>query len=285
MTIKAVFFDMDGTLLTDQRSIRPSTIQAINALKKKGILVGLATGRGPQFVLPYMAALGLDLAITYNGQYILSRTNVLHNQALEKADITALLAYANQHHLDLSLGLAKGTTGSQIMTVGTGNIGYWLARLVPHSWAGLINFIFNRIIRTIRPQNREQLQSISASQPVYQLMLLATERETNRLQQAFPHLTFTRSSPYSADIISKGVSKLKGIQLVGEQYGFEVSEAMVFGDSNNDLEMLKGAGIGVAMGNATRKAKAFANHITASNNHDGIAQALIAYGVIDPLVD
>ncbi|HFR3467710.1 TPA: HAD family hydrolase, partial [Streptococcus suis] len=51
MTIKAVFFDIDGTLLTDNRMVSSSTILAINALKEKGILVGLATGRDPRFVL------------------------------------------------------------------------------------------------------------------------------------------------------------------------------------------------------------------------------------------
>jgi hydroxymethylpyrimidine pyrophosphatase-like HAD family hydrolase len=67
LTIKAVFLDIDGTLLTDKRSVSQSTIQVINLLKKKGILVGLATGRGPRFVLQYMASLGLDLALGIGG--------------------------------------------------------------------------------------------------------------------------------------------------------------------------------------------------------------------------
>ncbi|MCO0847366.1 HAD hydrolase family protein [Streptococcus suis] len=63
MTIKSVFFDIVGTLLTDNRMVSSSTILDINALKEKGSLVGLATGRDPRFVLQYMASVGLDLAL------------------------------------------------------------------------------------------------------------------------------------------------------------------------------------------------------------------------------
>ncbi|MBM9832852.1 HAD-IIB family hydrolase, partial [Enterococcus faecalis] len=71
MTVKAIFFDIDGTLLTDNRTVSTSTIRAINRLKHQGYLVGLATGRGPSFSLPYMASLNLDVAVCYNGQYVI----------------------------------------------------------------------------------------------------------------------------------------------------------------------------------------------------------------------
>ena len=81
MAIKAVFFDIDGTLLNDRKNVQQSTLKAINSLKKQGIFVGVATGRGPGFVQPYLENLGLDFAISYNGQYIFTRDQVLyHNQ-------------------------------------------------------------------------------------------------------------------------------------------------------------------------------------------------------------
>lgn len=280
MTIKAVFFDMDGTLLTDQRGIRPSTIRAITALKKQGILVGLATGRGPQFLLSYMASLGIDVAIAYNGQYILSREEVLYANPLSLQELQDLLTYAKKHHQDLSLGGATGVLGSQLMAVGTGSWAYAIARLIPKSWAGFINFLLNRILRAFRPQNFDQLHSYLHQQPIYQVMLLATELETLLLQKHFPNLRFTRSSPYSADVISQGTSKLEGIHKLGEIYQFHPQQVMAFGDSANDLEMLEGVGVGVAMGNASRKVKLAANYVTTSNNQDGIAKALAHFGLI-----
>lgn len=280
MTIKAVFFDMDGTLLTDQRGIRPSTIRAITALKKEGILVGLATGRGPQFLLSYMASLGIDVAIAYNGQYILSREEVLYANPLALQDLEDLLSYAKKHHQDISLGSATGVLGSQLMAVGTGSWAYAIARLIPKSWAGLVNFLLNRILRTFRPQKFDQIQGHLYQQPIYQVMLLATEIETLLLQKHFPTLRFTRSSPYSADVISQGTSKLEGIAKLADIYGFHPQQVMAFGDSANDLEMLEGVGIGVAMGNASRKVKLAANYVTTSNNQDGIAKALSHFGLI-----
>ena len=74
MEIKAVFFDIDGTLVNDSRAVLKSTEKAIQSLKEEGIYVGLATGRGPALVKPFMERYGIDFAVTYNGQYILPRT-------------------------------------------------------------------------------------------------------------------------------------------------------------------------------------------------------------------
>ena len=77
MAIKAVFFDIDGTFLNDRKRVSSSTKKSISQMKEDGILVGLATGRGPGFGQPFMDHLGLDFAVTYNGQYILTHDKVL----------------------------------------------------------------------------------------------------------------------------------------------------------------------------------------------------------------
>lgn len=280
LTIKAVFFDIDGTLLTDQRVVSKSTIFAINALKEKGILVGLATGRDPRFILPYMAGLGLDVAIAYNGQYIFSRNHVLFSQILNKEDVAQLVTLAERTQKDISFGTAKGVVGSRIMSIGTGNFAYRISRMIPSSWASFINFIFNRLIRFIRPQRKGNLQGL-LKESIYQIMLLATEKETATLSKQFPHLSFTRSSPYATDIVSQGSSKLEGIRYLSEYYGFSLDQVIAFGDSNNDIEMLEGIACSVAMKNGTKKAKQVASYVTESNNHDGIFKALVHFGLIE----
>lgn len=277
--MKAVFFDIDGTLLTDNRTVSKSTILAINALKEQGILVGLATGRDPRFVLQYMVSLGLDVAITYNGQYIFSREEVIYSRALLAEQVGKVRRYAQENHKDLSFGTAKGVVGSRIMTAGTGNFAYRITRLIPESWAGAINFIFNRLVRWVRPQQQLGLDSL-LGQAIYQMMLLATEDETRELASRFADLTFTRSSPYATDIISKGNSKLTGIVRVGHRYHFSLDQVVVFGDSNNDIEMLRGVKYSVAMGNGTKTVKEVASLVTDTNNRDGIYKALVHLEVI-----
>lgn len=280
MAVKAVFFDIDGTLLTDNRDVSQSTIAAINALKQKGILVGLATGRGPRFLLHYMASLGVDVAIAYNGQYILSREEVLFTQELNQEDVKAMITYANRHRKDLSLGTATGVTGSQIMNFGSGNFAYRLTRMIPSSWASMVNFVFNRLVRWFKPQKSVDLQGLS-EQPIYQMMLLVTERETKKISEIFPQFSMTRSSPYAVDVISKGMSKLQGIRLVGEYYGFTEDEVMAFGDSTNDMEMIAGVQFSVAMGNANKRVKKVARYVTDTNNRDGIYKALQHFNLLE----
>lgn len=280
LMVKAVFLDIDGTLLTDSRTVSQSTIQVINNLKKKGILVGLATGRGPRFVLQYMASLRLDVAIVYNGQYIISREEVLFDSPLPQEALKGLVAYAQQNKLDLSFGTAAGVAGSGIMNAGSGSLGYRISRIIPDSWADAIVFIFNRLVRWVRPQKKIDLTSL-LKQPVYQVMMLISMVESKKLATEFPQLSITRSSPYSVDIISKGMSKLRGIELLGELYGFTTDQVMAFGDSINDVEMLSGVKYSVAMGNGSKKIKQVASYVTASNNQDGIYQAVRHFGLME----
>ena len=71
-------------------------------MKEDGILVGLATGRGPGFVQPFMDNLGLDFAVTYNGQYILTHDKVLYQNQLPKSTVYNLIRYATKHRRDFS---------------------------------------------------------------------------------------------------------------------------------------------------------------------------------------
>ena len=284
LTIKAVFLDIDGTLLTDKRSVSQSTIQVINTLKKKGIIVGLATGRGPRFVLQYMASLSLDLAIVYNGQYIISRDQTLFDNPLSPDAIEGLVNYAQKNKLDLSFGTAAGVSGSGIMNAGSGQLGYRISRMVPDALVDAIIFIFNRLIRWVRPQKKIELSSLF-QQPIYQMMMIVSEAETKKLAAEFPQLSITRSSPYSVDIISQGMSKLKGIEKAGDHYGFTTDQVMAFGDSTNDVEMLAGVSYSVAMGNGSKKVKEVASYVTASNNEDGIYQAALHFGLMEESSD
>ncbi|HEN6410860.1 TPA: HAD-IIB family hydrolase [Streptococcus agalactiae] len=279
MAIKAVFFDIDGTLLNDRKNVQKSTIKAIRNLKDQGILVGLATGRGPSFVQPFLENLGLDFAVTYNGQYIYSRSEIIYTNQLSKTTVYRLIRYAGARRREISLGTASGLLGSGIIGLGTSRLGQIVSSLVPRKWAKAIERSFKHFIRRIKPQNIDSLMII-LREPIYQVVLVATEGESERIQKQFPRVKLTRSSPYSMDVISEEQSKVKGIERVGQRYGFDLSEVIAFGDSDNDIEMLSQVGIGVAMENASQQVKENARYTTADNNDDGISKALAHYGLI-----
>jgi cof family protein len=129
------------------------------------------------------------------------------------------------------------------------------------------------------PQKEDDLLDL-INQPIYQVLMLMTPEESNQAASEFEYLKFTRSNPFAADIINQGNSKLEGIRRVGKEYGFDLNQVMAFGDSDNDLEMLAGVGMSVAMGNGSSSVKEVAKHITTSNQEDGIHKALEHFGVL-----
>ncbi|MDR0298429.1 MAG: Cof-type HAD-IIB family hydrolase [Streptococcaceae bacterium] len=275
---KAVFFDLDGTLLTSTRGIAPSTKRAITDMRRNGVLVGIATGRGPAFALPLMEELGLNFAVTYNGQYILDAQEVIYENPLDKKLVHRIVRYAADNHRDLSFGKADGMSGSGLLKFGESRTAGFIAGLLPSAAARLARTSYKNVVRRFRPMVYDLRKLLR--EPIYQIVMVATKDETDRLEAKFSGLFITRSNPYSADLISKGTSKLRGIKRLGDRFGFSLPEVMVFGDSENDLEMIRGVGLGVAMGNATRDIKEVADYVTSSNNQDGIARALDYYGLV-----
>ena len=91
----------------------------------------------------------------------------------------------------------------------------------------------------------------------------------------------TSWSDTGIDIIPKEGGKSAGIRKYLEEQGLDRSEVMAFGDGENDIEMIRFAGIGVAMGNAAESVKAAADYVTDTIDNDGIEKALRHFGLID----
>ena len=92
-----------------------------------------------------------------------------------------------------------------------------------------------------------------------------------KLQHYIMKSFLTSALKNCVDIIHGEVSKAKGLSILAESLGIKREEIIAFGDNINDINMLKYAGLGVAMANAPRRVREIADHVTASNNEDGIA--------------
>ena len=279
MEVKAVFFDIDGTLVNDRKSVLKSTKEAIKIVKEQGVLVGVATGRGPFFVKDLMDDLDLDFAVTYNGQYIFNKDRVLYASPIDKGSLRQIISYAKANQKEIAMGTRQAVVGSRIMSFGLSPLSQLVSRFVPKFLTRTISNSFNRMVSKAVPQKEEDLLDL-INQPVYQVLMLMTPEESNQAATELDHLKFTRSNPFAADIINQGNSKLEGIRRVGKEYGFDLNQVMAFGDSDNDLEMLAGVGMSVAMGNGSSSVKEVAKHITTSNQEGGIHKALEYFGVL-----
>lgn len=259
--IKAIFFDVDGTLLSfETHRIPQSTIDAISEVKKKGIKVIVATGR----LLKQITNLGdieFDGFITVNGSYCITTDGqVIGKRIIPKQELESLIAYE-----------AKNT---QFPYAFMTQEGIFVNRVDDAIKA------FSEIIKLPIPPARDL--STMVDDEVFQLnVFLDKAGEELIMKEALTSCESSRWHPIFADVNVKGTNKSIGINEFLQYYNIQKSETMAFGDGGNDIEMLKHVGLGIAMGNANDEVKAIADYITDSVDDNGVANALRHFGVID----
>ncbi|MFV0558615.1 MAG: HAD family hydrolase [Enterococcus sp.] len=277
--IKAIFFDIDGTLLTSQGTVSKKTKEVIQRAQEKGILVGVATGRGPVDIHRLLDDLPLDMYITYNGQLVFSQGKIIYARKFEPTILKKIVQYSDDNNRQVMFGGVNQVAGSRIIRLSQSISGKKLLRFVPK------RFPVRMMKKTLQKLSAYQSddyygQMAILREPIYQCVLLSPVTEAPKLRQALPECDFQRSNPYTVDIVPKGGSKLNGIYAFLNYHGIDPKEAIAFGDHLNDVEMISGVGIGVAMGNGQVEAKAAADYVTASNNQEGIPQALKVLEII-----
>ncbi len=260
---KIIFLDIDGTLLSFRTHRVPaSTIEAIHQARQQGIKVWIATGRPLPFV-NNLDGLEYDGIMCVNGarcqiqspQQNPEDVTVIHSQPIPRADIERMVA--EQHRSGLPIVYA-------------GNEGAILA--APGGIPSIVNEVFSYLDIKMPPlvQPEEALNFT-----VMQIIGFYTEAEQEHIMgDILKGCSDTRWHPVFADCIAKGTSKATGIDRVIRHYGFDLSETMAFGDGGNDIEMLRHAGIGVAMGNASDEVKAAADIVTTSVDDNGVANII-----------
>jgi len=255
--IKAVFFDVDGTLYSHRTSqIPPSAREAIAALQAQGILCIVATGRHPIELaeLP-VEDIGFDAYLVMNGQMMLDRQkNTLFSVPFSGKAKETLVEHFEKH-LYPSLLLEKEDI--------------------------YLNFSNERVLQA------QAFFSLATPKigtyrgnEIYQFCLYITGEEEYLLDAIADECVITRWHDYGIDIFAKGGGKMTGIQRYLDLIGIARNEIIAFGDGENDAEMLRFAGIGVAMGNAAEPTKSAADYVTADIDDDGIAKALKHFNLI-----
>ncbi len=263
MMIKAIFFDIDGTLVSFKtHKIPESTIQALHTLKAKGIKLFIATGR-PPYDLKFLIDEFGDLFsgyITFNGQYCYDSTGkILHEEYLNREDLIQFINYIKDK--DIACGFME--------------IDYFYFNLYNDRLAKL-----KETLGDTAPDRAFDDVSRVSNHKTYQLNIFLNEDEEQEVLPYLPNCKAVRWCPYFTDIIPKDGGKGTGIKKVLAHYGIDINEAMAFGDGGNDVEMLEAVKYGIAMGNANDNLKQIADFITLDVDNDGVAYALKQYNVL-----
>jgi Cof subfamily protein (haloacid dehalogenase superfamily) len=195
--------------------------------------------------------LGIETFISANGAYVKHEQEIIYKVPMDNSIVREVVEYSlRENH-----GLSFYTEEFRMNGVRNEHISKALKETLSLKEYPLIdNKIYN--------------------QEVYLMCLFASDDIVEKYTNRFPHLTFKRWHPYVLNVLQKEVSKSSAILSVLDYFSISKSQTIAFGDGENDLDMLKLAGLGIAMGNGSEKLQKVADFVTKSSGEDGIDYAL-----------
>lgn len=263
---RLLVLDLDGTLLTSRRELSPRTIDAVRAASELGTKVVVASARPVRALIPFHTALNLgDPLVALNGclTYDVRRARVRHARAINPTLAVEIVGVMRSRGLNVIIESAVDWYVDRL----DGPIAQDVERgaIVPPTGVGNVDAV------------------IGDGMSVYKIMAsLADPRHGDQrvaleewLTRTFAQRVTVSVAPSgSAELRALGVSKEAAVAQLAAEWGIRPAETIAIGDDLNDLGMIRWAGIGVAMGNAQAQVKDAAQHVTASNDADGVAAAI-----------
>ena len=260
-TYSMAFLDIDGTLLDSNHKISPNTKLLLNRLEKRGVPIVLCSARYPDGVefVARQAELYSPI-VCYGGSLILDRDrSILSDAGIDTRTAVRFKRFVDERFPDL-------ITSTYLYNV-------WL-----------VDDAENPVIRReaeiiqCRPLSGSLETASQAMDHVHKLLCIGNPGQILRLQREaaplFPEVELLCSGSTYLEVLKKGVSKRTAVQALQEHYHLRREEIVALGDHFVDLEMIRYAGLGIAMGNAPEEVKATADCVTASNDEEGVYIAL-----------
>ena len=249
--IKAIFFDVDGTLIAHgEETISNRVKEALRQLQKQGIKLFVATGRPPNSIDHVSSAFKFDGYLTANGQYCFNEIELLHEKYIPRESLKMLIPYIEEHKIPVLFSTLKMNYRNACNTTFHGD-------------SPLVNYekLLNKdVIQLMVPIQPEQDAEFLAHLPLC---------KTARWTDAF------------TDVIPEDGGKDCGIKKMIEYYNISLDEVMACGDGENDLTMLDYVPHSVAMGNANDIVKSHASFVTTHINEDGLINAFKHFNILD----
>lgn len=262
MKYKAIFSDFDGTLYRSDYTISDKNKDAIHRYIKAGGKFVLATGRLFQAIYPKAMELGLDGDIVvYQGAgiYDLTSKKMIYSHLFDRELAVEVARYLDGLSGIVPMAYIDDQCCTQFSNPYTDNF----AKICQISY-------------TVTGKKLEQLVSESDSLPIKLLALVdpkdARIIEKNARDKFQGRVALCRSNPFILEFLPVGIDKGNAIEFLWKRYGLTREEVIAVGDSENDLSMIKRAGLGIATANAFDEVKEQADWVSVSNDDDAIAQ-------------
>ncbi|WP_077328825.1 Cof-type HAD-IIB family hydrolase [Virgibacillus siamensis] len=254
MSVRAIFIDMDGTLLNASKRISDRNLKAINRLTNRGIKVFLATGRHYEVTAPFHKEIGLRTPmICLNGAAIYEALtgSVMQMRTVQLDD--EKFHRLTAENSNVTIHTANGLYCKEI----TEEIEYWtkVGKIAP-SYIGDLRQANYQDVFKYSVKTGGSCPDLSA--------MFHKEAEVINWKDGF-------------ELVAPNVSKWFGIKSLLRAFQINPSEVAAIGDGPNDIKMLQRAGVGAAMANASDEVKAAADIVTGHHEHDGLAEFIESY--------
>jgi Cof subfamily protein (haloacid dehalogenase superfamily) len=269
MPYRLLALDIDGTLVNSQHQLTPATRDAIRAVKQAGVEVVLASGRRYSRVLPFVAELEIALPlVTASGALIKQASDhrTLYRASFDAGVLPPLF--------DIIAGyepVLYGDTFSQ-------GFDYYCRTLAVN--VELAEFLevnagSERLYPTLLDDPPSDLFAGFVMGSQSQMLAIESELERQLGDALYVHVIRSpRYQGYMCEFAPVGIDKWFGVQQVARSLGISAEEICAVGDDVNDLPMITGAGLGIAMSNAVEPLKAAADRIAPCNNSDGLVEVV-----------
>ncbi|APG60046.1 Cof-type HAD-IIB family hydrolase [Christiangramia salexigens] len=260
---KIIFSDIDGTLLNADRDVSEYTIETIKKLKDEIPFI-LISSRMPAAMRHLQQKMGIeDLPlISYNGGLILVDDEPISSTEIPIEILEDL--HVHNKNMDVHLSLYHNDE--------------WY---VPRDDFWTRREINNTKVNPEIKSNQDVINHWKDEQKgAHKIMAMGEEENIDAifrfLENNFPDdLHLYRSKPTYLEIAPRAISKLTAVEhLLQTHYQFPLSQSMAFGDNYNDVEMLKGVGLGIAVGNAKPAVLEIAHMVTHPGKEDGVAKSI-----------
>lgn len=269
MKYRLIAFDLDGTLLDSEKRIPAENIAALRRAAEKGAYIVPATGRILGGIPEELSALPfIRYYVCINGAAVMDAQT---GEALYRAEIaldTALRFYEYMDTLPVIYDCYQDGRG-------------WMTRgmydraeeFMPDK--GILCLI--KSLRVPVPELKAHLAAKGETLEKMQVYFNDMELRARMLKELpgrFPELLFSSSVSNNIEVNSAAAGKANGLRALCRHLGVDMAQTVAFGDGTNDTDMLRAAGLGVAMANAMEDVRNAADYITLSNNDAGVTAAI-----------
>lgn len=276
---KLIALDLDGTLFDSESRISQNNKLAIKRAADIGVNFVIATGRPYQGLpLDSMAELGIRYAITTNGSavYSVPEKECLFERCIPSPHVIPLIEQLQRLQVDMGVFIQGETCTPgpcQNVVEGMDNLPAALKEYILTT-----RNVIPDLVAYLENSNH-QVQKVTMNFLLNEANTYVDRQEAIAILKNCPHIYFLSGGFGNLEFTAKGISKANGLTFLCDYLHIPVEQTLACGDSENDLDIIKAAGLGIAMENATDDIKAAADDITLSNDCDGVA-ALIEKWVL-----